>query len=287
MSATTASAFFSSAAHFKRLIGLAGGIASGKSNALEFLTKAMPAVSVDADKAAHSVYAPGGRAFAQMQAAFPEAFVDDKVERAKLGQAVFANPAKLQQLNSIVWPATTAEVDARLLKGLSDGSSPSFGLVEAALLIEAGWCKAVDEVWVTYVPREEVKRRLKERNGLSDEEAERRLAAQAGLLRKLMHAHRIFDTSAAKEVTREKLGAEVSALQEEVAHEVPLPSQLSRTRGAGRGAAATLCEAQSRDGASQHAASAAMQRMLRQLRQGAARSCPSTADSDLKQRGDA
>lgn len=95
----------------------------------------------------------------------------------------------MHALNAIVWPAIEALIEQALndapaaCDAAGDASAPGAGLigvVEAAVLLEAGWADRVDSVWVIWAPEEDIIARLQQRNGLSQEAARARIAMQVG-----------------------------------------------------------------------------------------------------------
>src|SRR5260370_24069138 len=127
-------------------MGLTGGIGSGKSTAATILAE-FGAPIIDADKVAHTTYAPGGAAYAAVVAAFGAEIVaaDRTIDRKKLGAIVFGNPDKLNKLTSIVWPATFQGIRKNLDDLRASGTKTPI-IVEAAILIEANWQSLFDEI---------------------------------------------------------------------------------------------------------------------------------------------
>ena len=160
-----------------RVIGLTGGIASGKSLVSEQLAE-RGAVLIDADKVGHSAYLKGTPTFDEVVAAFGTEIVgaDGEVDRKALGGKVFADPEARHKLESIVWPAIRSKVEEQLEALRAKGTGVA--ILEAAILIEAEWVPLTDEVWLVTVSPETARQRLFERNGLSAEDAESRIRAQ-------------------------------------------------------------------------------------------------------------
>ena len=160
-----------------RVIGLTGGIASGKSLVSEQLAE-QGAVLIDADKVGHSAYLKGTPTFDEVVAAFGDDIVgaDGEVDRKALGGKVFADPEARRKLESIVWPAIRSMVEEQLEALRAKGTGVA--ILEAAILIEAEWVPLTDEVWLVTVSPETARQRLFERNGLSAEDAESRIRAQ-------------------------------------------------------------------------------------------------------------
>ncbi|KAK3103806.1 hypothetical protein FSP39_022030 [Pinctada imbricata] len=159
------------------VIGLTGGIASGKSALCKRL-EGLGAVSVDCDKLGHVAYNKGTKAYDEVIAAFGEDIVaeDGEINRKKLGPIVFGDPDRLKLLNSIVWPAISDMAKEKLRKYSEE--KREVVVLEAALLLEAGWDNLVHEIWTSIVPREEAITRVMDRNKLPREEVEKRLNSQ-------------------------------------------------------------------------------------------------------------
>ena len=175
---------------FKAILGLAGGVGAGKSTCRAWLA-ARGALCLDCDRLAHACYAPGGAAYPAVAALFPSALEapGGPLDRRRLGELVFSDPAALAALNAAVWPALLALVQAELAaagaaaaavggSGGGSGSGGLVGVVEAAILLEAGWGARMDGVWLLEAPREAALARLQGGRGLSAAAAEARVAAQ-------------------------------------------------------------------------------------------------------------
>ncbi|XP_066997983.2 bifunctional coenzyme A synthase [Anabrus simplex] len=175
------------------IIGLTGGIASGKSSMCKRIAD-LGAGIIDCDRLAHKVYRKGEVCHQLVVKNFGEHILDSQgeVDRRKLGDIVFQNKEKLELLNSILWPhiLETAKVESQKLyeKG------HKVVIMEAALLIQAGWDQHCHEVWLCIVSPEEALRRLEARNHLSPAEAKARLAAQPCNMELVAHSHVVFCT---------------------------------------------------------------------------------------------
>lgn len=159
-------------------IGLTGGIASGKSTAARYLEQ-LGAHVIDADRLGHRAYEPDTPAFAQVVATFGPQVVsaDGTIDRKALGASVFGAPEKLKQLTDIVWPQIRRMAEAEMAAALA--ADPSRVVVlEAAVLFEAGWQDAVDEVWAVVVAPEVAIERACARDGLAAEAVQKRIDAQ-------------------------------------------------------------------------------------------------------------
>ena len=180
-------------------IGLTGGIASGKSTVSAMLRE-LGAHVIDADQVGHAVYEPGAPAWDQLVQAFGWEIVgeDGRIDRKKLGPIVFADPARLQTLNSIVHPLMRKVMEDRL-EALRQEGITTIAVIEAAILIEGGWASLVDEIWVTAVPESVALERLVGRNGLTPEQAEARIRSQMGNEERKQYALRVIDTAGSLE----------------------------------------------------------------------------------------
>lgn len=159
------------------VIGLTGGIASGKSTVGDFFrNKAIPII--DADLLGHRTYEPDTATFKSVVAAFGDDVVseDGTIDRASLGSKVFGNPSELKRLTNIVWPGIRRLASEELSNLEVSGSQ--IVVLEAAVLLEAGWQDMADQVWVVVVSEDLAIARLKERNGLDEDAARARIASQ-------------------------------------------------------------------------------------------------------------
>ena len=137
----------------------------------------------DADKVAHSVYEPGNPARSEIVQAFGPSVVnpnDDSINRPALGAIVFSDPAKMKQLECIVWPHTQKLVEAQVQRVLRhpppDASTKRpIVIVEAAMLLEADWNGWMDGVWFVCANPEIALPRIVSRGGCTPEQAEQRL----------------------------------------------------------------------------------------------------------------
>ena len=161
-----------------RTIGLTGGIGSGKSTVAGILAE-LGAQRIDADLIGHEIYRPGKPAWGRIVAEFGNDVVarDGTIDRRKLGERVFSDPASLRRLNSIVHPLMAEEIHERITRLRSvDTRSPV--VLEAAVLIEAGWSQLVDEIWVVITSRDQAIERVVASRGLQRTEVEQRLENQ-------------------------------------------------------------------------------------------------------------
>jgi dephospho-CoA kinase len=174
------------------VLGLTGGIGSGKSSAMRTLV-ALGAEGIDADRVAHTVIEPGEAAHDTLVAAFGPGVLaaDGQVDRKRLGQQVFEDPAALARLEAIVHPAVAEAIRQRVA-----ASRVPMVVIEAIKLLEAGLSRALcDQVWVTSARPEQQVARLIAGRGMTVAEIERRMAAQMSPAQMAEQADRIIDTS--------------------------------------------------------------------------------------------
>ena len=175
-------------------VGLTGGIACGKSTVAARMRELGCRV-LDADRLAHQLIEPGQPAYEEVVREFgPEILLRDKqVDRPRLAAIVFVDRAKLEKLNSIVHPRVIAEQERELAE-LGQKEPGAIVVVEAALLIEAGYHKRLDRLVVVWCQPEQQLERLLAR-GLTRTEAEQRIAAQLPLDQKRALADDLIDSS--------------------------------------------------------------------------------------------
>ncbi|GAB4337117.1 MAG: dephospho-CoA kinase [Dehalococcoidia bacterium] len=159
------------------VIGLTGGIASGKSTVTTFFRDRDVPV-IDADLLGHKTYEPGTATFDAVVAAFGPDIVarDGTIDRKALGARVFGKPEELKRLTDIVWPGIRRLASEALSELEVAGNR--LAVLEAAVLFEAGWEDLVDEVWVTVVDPDIAVARLRDRNNLDEAAARARIASQ-------------------------------------------------------------------------------------------------------------
>ncbi|HEX9116862.1 MAG TPA: dephospho-CoA kinase [Anaerolineae bacterium] len=173
------------------VIGLTGSIGCGKSSVMQTLI-GLGAEGIDADKVAHAVSMSGLPAYAAVVADFGAGILapDGEIDRRKLGQRVFADPAALARLEAIVHPAVNEAIRSQVA-----ASRAPVVVIEAIKLLEAGLSRALcDEVWVVTCKPEQQEERLAASRGMSAAEVARRRAAQMPPAEMLNHADRVIDS---------------------------------------------------------------------------------------------
>jgi dephospho-CoA kinase len=191
-------------------VGLTGGIATGKTTVAAILRE-LGCHMLDADKIAHHMIEPGAAAYEDVVREFGRGILtsDGRVDRSKLGAIVFADLARLARLNAIVHPPVL-EAQDRELDAIKRTDPHAIAVVEAALLIEAGYAKKLDCLVVTWCTPEQQLARLTQKGagrGLTIEQARQRIAAQMPIEEKRLMADEVVDCSGSLEHTREQVAA--------------------------------------------------------------------------------
>ena len=160
------------------IVGLTGGIASGKSFAAEYFIK-MGARSLNCDVLGHESYKKGSLSYIKIVSTFGSDILDDNddIDRRILGPIVFSDPKKMDQLTSITWPAIKDLIRIKL-NDFSADDSDSIIMLEAAILLEAGWDDLVDEILVIYAPVEVAMNRIQFRDDINENQAKDRINSQ-------------------------------------------------------------------------------------------------------------
>lgn len=189
-----------------KIIGLTGGIGSGKSTISKVLAH-LGAVVIDADKMGHEVFKPGTKAWQEVVDAFGQGIIsaDGTIDRRKLGEIVFRNPGARAKLNQVMHPLIYEQVKSRIEEYGRKGVA--IIIVEAPLLLEVGWKSLVDEIWVTSASEATVIKRLKEQKGLSEAQSLARVRAQLTDEERIRQADVVIDTDCALDELKERVEA--------------------------------------------------------------------------------
>ena len=187
-----------------KIIGLTGGISSGKSTVSRFLAE-LGAVILDADKVGHEAFKPDTEPWREVVAAFGRQILkpSGEIDREKLGEVVFGNPKLLSRLNQIMHPRMYDMMQAQLEEYRQQGVGVV--VLEAALLLEANWTSLVDEVWVTAASESTVLKRLKEKSGLSEPQSLARIRSQMSTEERIKRADVVIDTDCSLDELKEKV----------------------------------------------------------------------------------
>lgn len=211
------------------VIGLTGGIASGKSTAAEYL-RGLGATLIDADRVGHRSYEPGTSGFEKVVNAFGHEIVgkDGVIDRRILGGKVFGAPGEMERLNAILWPEIRTLISEELAE-LKRRDPHQMVILEAAVLIEAGWTDLCDEIWVVTTTPQIALARIMSRNNLSEEAATARIQAQAGSRERALQVANVkIDNSGTQEQFEQRLDRAWKTLTNRLADErgVKRPTRL-------------------------------------------------------------
>ncbi|XP_061120069.1 bifunctional coenzyme A synthase [Syngnathus typhle] len=186
------------------VIGLTGRSGSGKSSVAKRLED-LGTVRIDCDKLGHQVYELGSAAYRRILEEFGSDILneDQTINRHALGKKVFGQQERLKALTDIVWPEIALLVKNRISQAREEGKDVC--VVDAAVLLEAGWTDMVHEVWVTIIPEEEAVSRIMQRDGVAAEDARRRLQNQSSDTQRLEHANVVLSTQWEPDVTHQQV----------------------------------------------------------------------------------
>ena len=186
-----------------RIIGITGGIASGKSTVTEFLRQQGYQV-IDADQVVHELQEPGGQLYQALLSAFGPAILqeDGRLNRPKLGAMIFGNTELLAQSSQIQNRIIREELAGR--RDMLAETEDIF-FMDLPLLFELQYEDWFDQIWLVDVTVETQLSRLMTRNALSQDEAEKRIAAQLSLQEKRKRADVLIDNNGSLEETRQQI----------------------------------------------------------------------------------
>ena len=189
-----------------KVIGVTGGVGSGKSVILSFLEEAYGAKVILADLVAHDLMEPGAKSYKQIVETFGTGILqeDGWIDRQKLGSIVFSDEKELLKLNAITHPNVKEEIKRRIQKIKEEGIAPMI-VLEAALLIEGGYEDVYDELWYVYVEKEVRYERLKEGRGYTREKTDSIMETQLSEEEFRKHADVIIDNSHEIAQTKEQI----------------------------------------------------------------------------------
>ena len=176
-----------------RIIGLTGGIASGKSTVTSYLKeKGYPVI--DADRVVHDLQVPGGALYRVLVDHFGKGILTEngELDRVALGQRIFSNPSERDWSNRV-----QGQLIREALADARDRQAAQSGLffMDIPLLIEQGYEEWFESVWLVAVSKETQLKRLMERNHLSELQAQERIASQMTLDEKRAHANLVLDNN--------------------------------------------------------------------------------------------
>ncbi len=180
------------------VIGLTGGIASGKSTVTRFFRdRGVPVI--DADVLGHRTYEPGTDTFQAVAERFGDDVIatDGTIDRKVLGAKVFGKPDELKKLTDIVWPGIRKLASREL--GEFETAGNAVAVLEAAVLFEANWEDLCDEIWVVVVDPEIAVQRLATRNGLDADAARARINSQLSNAERIARSNVVIENNSTLE----------------------------------------------------------------------------------------
>jgi dephospho-CoA kinase len=198
------------------LVGLTGGIATGKST-VSTLLRQLGCQIIDADLLAREVVGPGQPALAQIVTEFGREVLtaDGELDRKKLGAIVFADPERRRRLEAITHPAIRERFAARLAE-LDEQGFAGIVVFDAPVMIESGNYKNMERMIVVVTDDATQMTRLNGRDGTGDAENRRKIASQMPLAEKAKLADYVIDNSGSREATAEQVRRVFGALMSEL-----------------------------------------------------------------------
>ncbi|MCL2050133.1 MAG: dephospho-CoA kinase [Lachnospiraceae bacterium] len=162
-----------------RIIGVTGGVGSGKTALLDWIEGSYNCKIIKADEVAHLVKEPGGPCYHRIIDLLGQQVLDNenRISRAKMAEIIFADEKILAKINSVIHPAVKEHIYAEV-KRQKEKKQIKLLFIEAALLIEDGYDKIVDELWYIYADEPTRKKRLQEMRGYPVEKASKIIASQ-------------------------------------------------------------------------------------------------------------
>jgi dephospho-CoA kinase len=184
------------------VIGLIGGIGSGKSSVSEILNSLGVDV-IDADKVGHEVYIPDSEGWRKVISVFGQGIVDqqNEIDRKKLGAIVFGDPKEMDKLNKLMHPIMYKLIQEKINKLADNGVEVV--ILEAAILLEANWQPLTDEIWLAKSDQEIVIERVQLRNKFTREEIIKRIQSQMSNEEREKHADIVISNDGTLEELKE------------------------------------------------------------------------------------
>ena len=182
------------------IIGVMGGVGSGKSTVLNYLENNYEANIIEADKVAKEVMLPGNDVYNEIVKTFPEVIADNKIDSKKLAEIVFNNKEQLEKVNSITHPGAVKEIVSRI-----KSSKNRIIVVESAILLGSGVEQYCDELWFVFCNRDTRIKRLIQTRGYSKEKCISVIESQPADEEYNKVADEFIDNSYSEENTREQI----------------------------------------------------------------------------------
>ena len=179
-----------------KTIGITGGIGAGKSRILSYIQQNCNCRILLSDEAAHEIQEPGMECYDRLTALLGKEILekDGRIDRKKMAAAIFSDAELLKKVNAIIHPAVKTYILDEMEKERQAGEKDVFFL-EAALLIEEGYDKLLDELWYIYADEDTRRKRLMEDRGYPPEKVERIFKSQLSEEEFLAHCKVVIDNS--------------------------------------------------------------------------------------------
>jgi dephospho-CoA kinase len=215
-----------------RIVGLTGGIGTGKSTVAAVLRE-LGATVIDADEATRAVQARGSEGLRQLVAAFGDGILtpEGDLDRGRVADIAFRDPEARQRLNGIVHPLVRRWMAERQAEAVERGDPVV--VMDIPLLFEARGAGAFETVLLVYAPEELALRRLVEQRGMTEEQARARMAAQMPIEDKRALATHVIENTGSVDELRERVGRVWAELSEGL--EVHQPEQQGQPDATDRG----------------------------------------------------
>lgn len=201
-----------------KVIGITGGVGSGKTQILDYLKARTSCRVIVADKVAHELEEPGGVCYEQIVSLLGKKILaeDGRIDKAEMAARIFSDVNLLVQINGIVHPAVKKYIK-RVIAEEKEAGQFDYLFIEAALLIEDGYDKIVDEMWYIHADEQVRRDRLKSSRGYSDEKIDSIIKEQLAEEEFYRHCSVVIDNSktlkSAFEQIDEKLGEDLCQKQ--------------------------------------------------------------------------
>ncbi|XP_040187727.1 bifunctional coenzyme A synthase isoform X2 [Rana temporaria] len=197
------------------IIGLTGGSGSGKSSIAKRL-EVLGAALIDCDKLGHQSYRPGGPAYQLVIDEFGSDILcpDGTIDRKAIGSKVFGNKDQLKHLTDIVWPAIAALAKEAIEEATTNGMPVC--VMDAAVLLEAGWDNMVHEIWTVIIPEKEAVVRIMNRDGVTEDSAKNRLSSQMSNNERVVASNVVLCTLWDPEITQIQVQKAWDLLQQRI-----------------------------------------------------------------------
>ena len=189
-----------------KIIGITGGVGCGKSEVIRYIMKEYNCCVIFADDVAKQLQKKGGLCYDKIVGLLGEEILDSRgeIDKAKMAAKIFADDQLLEKVNDIIHPAVKDYILAQIEQSQTEGNVESF-IIEAALLIECGYGKIVDEMWYVHTSDNIRRERLKQSRGYSDEKINQIFASQLSYEEFIEACSFVIDNNQSMENTQKQI----------------------------------------------------------------------------------